>query len=54
MSLQDVHDYRLLADDLVGSAKRWQEWMDLQRPEEESLPGRYTDWSTSGFLHDKE
>ena len=48
--LQDVHDYRLLADDLVGSAKRWQEWMDLQRPEEESLPGMpFSHWSISRF-----
>jgi len=26
---------------LVGSAKRWQEWMELERPEDEPLPG---DW----------
>ncbi len=31
--------YRTLAEDLVASAKRWQEWMDLPAPEEEPLPG---------------
>lgn len=30
-----------MPDDLVGSAKRWQEWMELERPEDEPLPG---DW----------
>lgn len=34
-----MSEYRLLADDLVTSAKRWQDWMDLPRPEEEPLPG---------------
>ena len=29
----------MLPEDLVASAKRWQEWMDLSRPEEEPLPG---------------
>ena len=36
---QDEMDYRSLPDDLIGSAKRWQDWMSLQRPEEEPLPG---------------
>lgn len=29
----------MLVEDLIASAKRWQEWMGLQRPEEEPLPG---------------
>lgn len=40
-SLQELEDYAALPDDLVGSAKRWQEWMELERPEDEPLPG---DW----------
>lgn len=39
--LQELEDYAPLPDDLVGSAKRWQEWMELERPEDEPLPG---DW----------
>ena len=30
-----------LPDDLIGSSKRWREWMELERPEDEPLPG---DW----------
>ena len=37
--LQDLDEYRLLPDDLVSSAKRWMEWMALERPEDEPLPG---------------
>ncbi|KAA6419077.1 MAG: flagellar outer dynein arm heavy chain beta [Trebouxia sp. A1-2] len=37
----ELEDYAALPDDLVGSAKRWQEWMELERPEDEPLPG---DW----------
>ena len=39
--LQELEDYAALPDDLIGSAKRWQEWMELERPEDEPLPG---DW----------
>ena len=41
MVQQELEDYAALPDDLVGSAKRWQEWMELERPEDEPLPG---DW----------
>ena len=41
MQQQELEDYAALPDDLVGSAKRWQEWMELERPEDEPLPG---DW----------
>ena len=37
--LQELDEYRLLPDDLVSSAKRWMEWMALERPEDEPLPG---------------
>ena len=38
--LQDLDEYRALPDDLVESAKRWMEWMTLERPEDEPLPGK--------------
>ena len=41
LTMQELEDYAPLPDDLVGSAKRWQEWMELERPEDEPLPG---DW----------
>jgi dynein heavy chain, axonemal len=31
-ALKELDDYANLADDLVGSAKRWREWMELERP----------------------
>ena len=34
-----IEEYQHLPDDLVGSAKRWREWMELERPEDEPLPG---------------
>lgn len=37
--MQAVQDYAGLLDDLSASAKRWQEWIAIQRPEEEPLPG---------------
>eukprot|EP00891_Asterochloris_glomerata_P002883 jgi/Astpho2/2883/Aster-01037 len=40
-ALKELEDYASLPDDLVGSSKRWQEWMELERPEDEPLPG---DW----------
>jgi hypothetical protein len=36
---QDLDEFGSLPDDLAGSAKRWQEWMELERPEEDVLPG---------------
>ena len=38
---QEIEDYGGLPDDLAASTKRWQEWMDLERPEDDVLPG---DW----------
>uniref|UniRef100_A0A7S0GLB7 Dynein heavy chain n=1 Tax=Micromonas pusilla TaxID=38833 RepID=A0A7S0GLB7_MICPS len=40
-SLTEVDGYDALPGDLEGSAKRWREWMELERPEEEPMPG---DW----------
>jgi dynein heavy chain len=40
-SLREIEVYSSLADDIVGSAKRWKEWMELERPEAEPMPG---DW----------
>jgi dynein heavy chain, axonemal len=41
MALRELDDYSTLPDDLQGSAKRWKEWLELERPEDEPLPG---DW----------
>ena len=38
-ALQEIEEYARLLDDLEGSAKRWQDWMDLERPENEPFPG---------------
>jgi len=40
-SLKELEGYGNLPDDLVGSAKRWRVWMELERPVEEPVPG---DW----------
>ena len=31
-ALRALEDYASLPDDLVGSSKRWREWMELERP----------------------
>ena len=41
-NVQDIEEYANLPDDLCGAAKRWQEWLELERPEDEPLPGEYT------------
>lgn len=38
-ALKEISDYAALPDDLVASAKRWREWLELERPEDEPLPG---------------
>ena len=38
---QDLDEYSSLPDDLAGSVKRWMEWMELERPEEDVLPGAH-------------
>lgn len=39
LALKEIADYHLLPEDLVSSAKRWREWLELERPEDEPLPG---------------
>ena len=39
LALRELEDYHSLPEDLVASAKRWREWMELERPEDEPLPG---------------
>jgi len=38
-AVQDMEEYSGLPDDLVGAAKRWIEWLEFERPEDEPLPG---------------
>ncbi|MAR51825.1 MAG: hypothetical protein CMK50_01545 [Propionibacteriaceae bacterium] len=40
-ALREIDEFAGLSDDLVGSAKRWREWIEFERPEDEPLPG---DW----------
>lgn len=37
--MQTIGEYSSLLDDLSASAKRWQEWIEIERPEEDPLPG---------------
>jgi hypothetical protein len=38
-ALRELEDYASLPDDLVGSSKRWREWMELERPGGWGRPG---------------
>ena len=40
-SLKNFEVFEKFPDDLVGSSKRFREWFELERPEEQALPG---DW----------
>ena len=40
-ALNEVHGFEGLPDDIVGSAKRWKEWVEFERPENEPLPGEW-------------
>lgn len=37
--MQELSDYSTLADDMAAAPKRWLEWINLERPEEEPMPG---------------
>ncbi len=37
--MQTIEEYASLLDDLSASAKRWQEWVEIERPEADPLPG---------------
>lgn len=39
LALREIADYHALPEDLVSSSKRWREWLELERPEDEPLPG---------------
>jgi len=39
LALKEISDYHALPEDLVSSSKRWKEWLELGRPEDEPLPG---------------
>ena len=39
LALKQIEEYQLLPEDLVSSSKRWREWMEAERPEDEPLPG---------------
>jgi dynein heavy chain len=41
LALRDIDEFGALPDDVIGSAKRWRDWAELERPESEALPG---DW----------
>jgi dynein heavy chain len=40
-SLKEIEEFGALPDDIIGSAKRWRDWVELERPEDEPMPG---DW----------
>lgn len=41
LALKEVADYHALPEDLVSSSKRWREWLEMERPEDEPLPGAW-------------
>ena len=48
LHLQEIEEYCGLPDDLVGAAKRWIEWLEFERPEDEPLPGNHFCVSEAG------
>ena len=38
-ALKELDDYQNLLGDLICSSKHWRKWMELERPEDEPLPG---------------
>ena len=47
---EHLDDFRALPEDLVASARRWREWLELKRPEEEPPPGGWVGgrWAVAG------
>ena len=42
--IDDLHsfpEFDILRDEIIGSQKRWREWIELEAPEEEMLPGEW-------------
>ena len=40
-ALKEIEEFGALPDDIIGSAKRWRDWMEVERPEEEPMPGEW-------------
>jgi dynein heavy chain len=40
-ALKEIEEFGALPDDIIGSAKRWRDWMESERPEEEPMPGEW-------------
>jgi hypothetical protein len=38
-ALRSLNGFASLPDDVVSSAKRWREWIEAPRPEDDPLPG---------------
>ena len=49
-ALKEIEEFGSLPDDIIGSAKRWREWLELERPEEEPMPGDWKKLSTFAQL----
>ena len=41
IALHEIDEFSSLPNELQGSVKKWKEWMELQRPEEEAPPGDF-------------
>lgn len=46
-ALKDIEVFQSLPNDMVGSAKRWREWMESEKPENEKLP---QDWKNKSAM----
>lgn len=49
LALKEIADYHSLPEDLVASSKRWREWLEMERPEDEPLPGGWPAWREAGL-----
>jgi len=50
LALKEFEPFESLAADVEGSAKRWKEWCELERPEKESFPGDWKKMNGEAFL----
>lgn len=41
LALKELADYHALPEDLFASYMRWKEWVEMERPEDEPLPGSF-------------
>ena len=49
-ALKEQEEFASLPDDIISSSKRWRDWMELERPEEEPMPGDWKRLSTFSQL----